>query len=955
MTDNQRTIAIIDNCPEDREVYQRYLLGDRRYNYKIFQAENGVKGLALCAKIKPDAILIDFQLPDINGLEFINQLKTLLAKTSLPVVVATDRGNEAIAVQVIKSGAQDYLVKHDITPEALRGAIDNVVERTQSQLQIAEERLRYLLSANPAVIYSCQPFGDYAATFISDNITSMLGYESREFIENPKLWADRIHPEDKLRVLTDTHALFIHGNYTHEYRFQHKDGSYRWVRDQLKLIRDASGEPLEIVGNWIDISEQQAALRDRKQTEEKLAQSENLLRTIIESEPECIKLVSRDGKLLNMNPAGLAMIEADSLEQVINQSVYPMVAKEYRQAFKELIESIFRGGSGKLTFEIVGLKGTRRWLETHAVPLYNDNGNILNFLGVTRDITVSKQTEEALRESEKRLKLALQAALLGSWELNLKTRELSASNQCKANFGLPLEADLSYDVLFERIHLDDRSYVEESVKQALEQRTDYQAEYRNIWNDNSVHWILARGTPIYEGDDTPTRMIGVTLDITDRKVTEEELKRQNMRSQLFAEITLKIRQSLQPKEILRTTVTEVQKLLQSDRVVIFQLLGDGSGTVVEEAVLPDFPVVLGQNIFDPCSTQEYQQKYREGRVSAIANIETADIQQCHREFLQQYHVKANLVVSILLQEGIWGLLIAHQCSHPRQWNSFEVDLLQQLANQIGIALSQAHLLSQETRQREELTRSNTELEQFAYVASHDLQEPLRMVTSYLQLLQRRYKGKLDVKADEFIEYAVDGAARMQALINDLLSFSRLNTRGQTLAAVNCTAVLERAIANLKVAIDESAAIITHDSLPEVMGDASQLSQLFQNLIGNAIKFRSDTPPRIHIGVVGGQGGRQDEFSSPLSPPAPPSPTPRENEWLFWVRDNGIGIESQYTDRIFVLFQRLHSRGKYSGTGIGLAICKKIVERHGGRIWVESKSGQGSIFYFTIPDRMSKRS
>lgn len=346
-------------------------------------------------------------------------------------------------------------------------------------------------------------------------------------------------------------------------------------------------------------------------------------------------------------------------------------------------------------------------------------------------------------------------------------------------------------------------------------------------------------------------------DITERKRAEEELQRQNWRSQLFAEITLKIRESLQPEEILQTTVKEVQKLLQADRVLIFQLRADGSGIVVQEAVLPGWPVVLGRNLVDPCFQEDYLDKYRQGRVSVIADIMQANIQPCHREFLQQFGVQAHLVVPILVRDGIWGLLIAQQCANPRQWNSFELDLLQQLANQIGIALSQSQLLEQETRQRQELARSNAELEQFAYVASHDLQEPLRMVTSYIQLLERRYKNQLDASADQFIAYAVDGAHRMQTLINDLLNYSRVSSRGQPFVLVDCNLALEKAIANLQVTIAESGAIITHDPLPEILADATQITQVFQNLIANAIKFHRELPPQIHIGVVrrdGGDGG-----------------------------------------------------------------------------------------------------
>ena len=225
----------------------------------------------------------------------------------------------------------------------------------------------------------------------------------------------------------------------------------------------------------------------------------------------------------------------------------------------------------------------------------------------------------------------------------------------------------------------------------------------------------------------------------------------------------------------------------------------------------------------------------------------------------------------------------------------------------------------------DLKRSNAELEQFAYVTSHDLQEPLRMIVNYLQLLERRYKGRLDADADDFIFFAVDGGRRMQTLISDLLAYSRVGTKGQPFAPTDCNDVVRRAFANLHTIVAETGARIDCGKLPAVLADSSQLVQLFQNLIGNALKYRSDRPPQITL-----------------------SAERRPNEWLFSVEDNGIGIEQQYFEQVFVIFQRLHTSAQYPGTGIGLSVCKKIVERHGGAIWVSSEFGRGATFYFTLP-------
>ena len=223
-------------------------------------------------------------------------------------------------------------------------------------------------------------------------------------------------------------------------------------------------------------------------------------------------------------------------------------------------------------------------------------------------------------------------------------------------------------------------------------------------------------------------------------------------------------------------------------------------------------------------------------------------------------------------------------------------------------------------------RSNKDLEQFAYVASHDLQEPLRMVSSYTQLLAERYGDQLDEKAKKYIDYAVDGAIRMQRLINDLLTYSRINTQGVIPKLTDSHSVLGEALRNLSAAIEENRAIVTNDDLPVVRADASQLMQVFQNLISNAIKFRrADDAPRIHVSVKN-----------------------LGHEWCFSVKDNGIGIDSKYAGKVFVIFQRLHTSQEYPGTGIGLAMCKRVVERHGGRIWFESELDKGSTFYFTLP-------
>jgi signal transduction histidine kinase len=288
-------------------------------------------------------------------------------------------------------------------------------------------------------------------------------------------------------------------------------------------------------------------------------------------------------------------------------------------------------------------------------------------------------------------------------------------------------------------------------------------------------------------------------------------------------------------------------------------------------------------------------------------------------------------IPIILVSGALGDVTAVECIKRGITDYVLKDGLARLPIVVRRALREKHerklrhQVEQDLEKKmEELARSNADLEQFAYVASHDLQEPLRMVAAYTQLLAERYQGKLDETADKFIGYASEGALRMQVLIQDLLAFSRVG-RKEACSRVDCNAVMHDVLQVLAPSIEESGGTVNYSNLPEIWADNTQIGQLFQNLIGNALKFRSKEPPVVSIEAEA-----------------------KENEWIFSVRDNGIGIASEDAANIFAVFQRLHSRSEYPGNGIGLAICKKIVERYGGKIWVESQPGSGSTFKFTLP-------
>jgi PAS domain S-box-containing protein len=452
--------------------------------------------------------------------------------------------------------------------------------------------------------------------------------------------------------------------------------------------------------------------------------------------------------------------------------------------------------------------------------------------------------------------------------------------------------------------------------------------------DGKNHIYHTTVVPIVDSSGKVIELQGSSRDLTEEKEAIAQQIRQTRYRNLLRSLALKIHQSSEIQEILQASVREILKTLQVDRVLLWQLV-DRKRKIITEAVNHNIKPTKIRLLPQEEELGQVTAENFQHRSEACCQVTLEQYSPARRDFFQKEGIVAFLdipIYRVFSSEGnrdskppIWGSLSLYQCCHSRRWTNEEIEILQEFADRLGIAIHQNEQLKAEVKKKDELIRANAELEQFAYIASHDLQAPLQTIGNYSKLLQRRYHQQIDEKADKFLRYIVEAAHRMQEQIQDLLEYSRVGKRYNRYEIVDCQLVLNKAISNLRLSIDKNKARIDIlNPLPALVADSNQFFLLWQNLIANAIVYRTEELPIISI-----------------------SSKRQGNYWLFEIADNGIGIDSKYYRRIFQIFQRLHTQEEYPGTGIGLAICQRIVENHHGHIWVHPNRGGGSVFCFTI--------
>ena len=536
----------------------------------------------------------------------------------------------------------------------------------------------------------------------------------------------------------------------------------------------------------------------------------------------------------------------------------------------------------------------------------------------------TKQIEETLRESEMRFRQIYEHMAVGISQVSLDYI-IEHANQAYCQILGYSEEELIGKHLKDITHPETvEANLRRQAQLARGELDHYQMEKKFIHKQGHTVYGILDANLIRGADDAPRYFLGSVLDITARKRMEEELHWKSEAESAIAALSTDLLESVSIDDLSQRVLEQALRLTGSE----FGYVG-----YIDQKTGYLICPTMTRDIWDDCQVPDKDFVFEEfgGLWGWVLENREPLLTNALQDDPRSSGVPAgHLPIRRFLSAPaiIGGELVGQiALANPEEdYTERDLILIKRMAALSALALQRQQAEEEIEHYAAKLERSNEELEQFAYVIAHDLREPARMVKGYLNLLVQRYQGQLDEKADMFIDYAVDGAERMQEMIDALLDLSRIGTRGEEPAPTDAEAVLERTLRALGRAIEDAEAEVTSDPLPTVLADEAQLAQVFQNLIANGIKFRQeDEPPRVHISAE------------------------REgDEWVFSVADNGIGIDPKQADRIFQIFQRLHTEEEYPGLGIGLALCKRIVERHGGRIWMESEPGAGSTFYFTLP-------
>ena len=613
-------------------------------------------------------------------------------------------------------------------------------------------------------------------------------------------------------------------------------------------------------------------------------------------------------------------IEQDQISlstHLFTDAVHP----DDRQQVLNLIDAAKKNGTiFEADYRIIATKSESKWVFSRGQFAYNKQQEPVTFSGILINVSDRKEMELKARIADEELQLAIDSAQLGTWDYNLLSGELVWSDRTRELFGLPASAPVDYPVFLQCLHPDDREPTNKAVQAVMHSSStgQFHHEYRTVGvlDNGHLRWLRSNGHVFFNEKKVPYRFIGTVVDITTDKQNEVTLQqRVDEQTRTLEQQAHQLRTTLDASlnSIIAMTAmrdehnTIVDFRMDTANNAITQSLSKTPEELVGRTLLTVFPGNKDNGFFDLYA-----------RVA-----DTGKSEQASQYYRDELGLEGWFEISAVKQDGESVVITFNNITERKK--------SEKTAQQQAAELNAANI---------ELKRSNESLQQFAHIASHDLQEPLRRIQSFSDLLQSQFADSLSDGEKDMVRRIQKSAGRMQSLIKDLLSYSQLSTQPESFRIVSLTNIVEDVLSDLEMTITEKKATIDVASLPKVLGNSSRLRQLFQNLIANALKFSSaGVAPSIHIDV---REANVDELPETLLT------TPSQTFWLITVNDNGIGFDVRYKDRVFTPFQRLHSPVNYSGTGIGLAICQRVAQNHGGAIDVDSEVGKGSTFKIFLP-------
>ena len=787
----------------------------------------------------------------------------------------------------------------------LFGTAQDITERKRAEEELKKKNtfIQTVLDNLPIGI-ALNEIDKGRAFYVNKKFEEIYGWSKDEMKDIPdffeKVYPDKKYREElKLKIIADIQSGDISRMHWEDCIVTHKDGSTHIIN----AVNIPLAEQNTMVSTVIDIT-------GRKRAEDELRESEERFRYSFDYAAAGMCIVGIDYKFQRINITFKKMIGYDE-DEIKNFTFSDITHPDDLSIGLSQIKKMLDGEIDNASVEkrYIGKDKRIIWAYISISLIRNVNHQPQFFITQLIDITERKQAEQELIIANKELKKAgeeltekefflresQRAGNIGSYKVNFVKGYWQSSETLDGIFGIDKNYDRSIAGWLEIVHPDDRQNMDEYLRlEVIGKRKSFNKEYRIVRNnDKQTRWVHGHGDVKFDDSGNITDMIGTIQDITERKNVEESLRQ--------SEINL--------RAIFENTDTGFYLLDKEANIIAFN-------KIVNEFANLSFGFELQEKqnlikLFAPERQQQFADMFSETIKGTNITYEI-NYPQIDGTIIW-YSVSGNQVHNS--NGKVVGVCVAVNNITERKLAELQLQENEKAITNLNENLK---------KRAEELAVSNEELERYAYVTSHDLQEPLRMVTSFLQLLQKKYDQQLDDTAQKYINFAVDGAARMKTLILDLLEFSRISSVKQRHTIINLNDVVAKTRLALKAPIDESQATINVPFLPQVCGNESQLLQLFQNLISNAIKYKSNLKPVIEIGY-----------------------TETPGEWQFYVQDNGIGIDQKFFEKIFIIFQRLHNKKEYEGTGIGLAICKKIVELHGGKIRVESSKEHGSKFYFTI--------